>query len=189
MDLILASASPRRRELLQQIGVNFDCRPAAVDERVIAGESPSDYVLRLALAKAGAALREGDTAPVLGADTTVVCGDSFLGKPADEDEAVAMLLALSGRSHRVVTGIAMVGSRSTEWRISETRVTFALLSEDLCRRYWRTGEPVDKAGAYGIQGFGAVFVDRIEGSYSGVVGLPLAETRELLDIFAIPYWQ
>ena len=189
MDLVLASASPRRRELLGQIGVRFESRAVPVDESVRPGESPEDYVRRLALAKAEAAQSADCPVPVLGADTAVVTAGRILGKPSGEEDAVAMLMALSGRVHRVVTGVALVSAARSAWRISATSVTFTSLTEALCRRYWATGEPADKAGGYGIQGLGGVFVERIEGSYSAVVGLPLAETRELLDLFDIPYWQ
>jgi len=186
-DFVLASASPRRRQLLQQIGAHFYQHPVDVDESHMAGENAEDYVLRLALTKAGAAVDGGGLA-VLGADTTVVVGDSVLGKPVDEEQAVEMLMRLSGRSHRVLTAIAMVRGEQSAWRISDTRVSFAHLTESCCRDYWRTGEPIGKAGAYAVQGYGAVFVEKIEGSYSGVVGLPLLETRQLLDQFAISYW-
>lgn len=192
-DLILASASPRRRELLAQIGCRFQVCPVDVDETPDPGENPEDYVVRLAVEKArsGAGLRTG-TLPVMGADTTVVSPvDPFtpLGKPADESDAVAMLMALSGRDHEVLSAVALAAGDNVQWRLSRTRVRFRELSEAECRRYWRTGEPRDKAGAYAIQGLGAVFVEHIAGSYSGVVGLPLAETRELLDLYGIGYWQ
>jgi len=187
-EFVLASASPRRRELLCQIGARFAVCPVDVDETHIPGESPEAYVQRLAEAKARAALGRLGPLPVLGSDTTVVVGDTPMGKPGSEAEGVAMLMALSGRSHRVLTAVAMVSAERCEWRLSQTPVTFASLDEDLCRRYWRTGEPADKAGGYAIQGRGAVFVAAISGSYSGVVGLPLAETRELLALFGLGYW-
>ncbi len=186
-DLVLASASPRRRDLLEQIGVRFRVRPADVDEGRRAGESARDYVARLAESKARAVAATAEL-PVLGADTTVVTDERVLGKPADEEDAVATLMALSGREHRVLTALALVQGERCATRLSETRVTFCHLDEALCRRYWRTGEPADKAGAYGIQGLGAVLVEKIHGSYTGVVGLPLAQTRELLQLFGIPYW-
>ena len=189
-DLVLASASPRRAELLRQIGARFVCSSADVDETPIAGEAPRDYVLRLALTKAEAVLASTDgVLPVLGADTTVVIDDRLLGKPDSEEQAVAMLMSLSGRSHRVFTAVAMVNEERSAWRISETSVTFAALDEEQCRRYWQTGEPRDKAGAYAIQGMGAVFVEKIVGSYSAVVGLPLAETWELLTLFGVSCWR
>ncbi|MGD9660454.1 MAG: nucleoside triphosphate pyrophosphatase [Porticoccaceae bacterium] len=191
-DFILASASPRRAELLRQIGARFLCCPADVDETPIPGEAPRDYVLRLALTKAGAVLAmnnpDADSLPVLAADTTVAIDGQLLGKPENEEQAVAMLMSLSGRSHRVFTAVAVVSSERSVWRITDTSVTFAALDEQQCRRYWQTGEPRDKAGAYAIQGLGAVFVEKIAGSYSGVVGLPLAETRELLALFGVSCW-
>lgn len=189
VDFVLASASPRRKELLRQIGARFSLAPVDVDETPWAGETPEDYVVRLALAKARAAFGDAGGLPVLGADTTVTIDGRILGKPENEEESVAMLRSLSGRSHRVLTAIALVSADRSAWRISDTRVTFAPVTVAQCRRYWQTGEPADKAGGYGIQGFGAVFIDKIEGSYSGVAGLPLAQTRELLELFAIPYWQ
>lgn len=125
----------------------------------------------------------------MGSDTTVVIDDQILGKPTNGEEAVAMLLSLAGRSHRVMTAVALVDDRQQAVRLSATTVSFCPINRDQALEYWQTGEPADKAGGYGIQGRGAVFVEKIEGSYSGVVGLPLAETRELLELFDIPYWQ
>ncbi len=188
-DLILASASPRRRELLTQIGVDFVTRPVDLPEILQPGEAPDAFVRRLALEKARAGYAAGDgRCPALGSDTAVVVDEYILGKPVDEAEAVAMLLSLSGRRHRVLTGVALVEASRIESRVVTTVVEFARLSEAQCRRYWASGEPRDKAGAYGIQGLGAVFVTRIEGSYSAVVGLPLAETAELLEGFGVPIW-
>ncbi len=188
-DFILASASPRRKDLLCQIGACFAVRPVDIDETPAAGEPAADYVARLARTKAEAGYRQSPGLPVMGADTTVTVDGRLLGKPADEAEAIAMLMALSGRSHSVLTAVTLVSGDRAESRLSETRVTFGHLSEAECRRYWRTGEPAGKAGAYAIQGLGAVFVTAIEGSYSGVVGLPLADTRELLELFQLRYWQ
>lgn len=188
-DFVLASASPRRAELLRQIGADFLPRAVDLDETPLPAERPEDYVLRLALAKALAAYSQDGALPVLGADTTVVVDGNILGKPRDEDDAVVMLMALSGRHHQVFTGVAMVDGVRLETRLSVTDIVFAPLSEAQCRSYWRTGEPADKAGAYAIQGLGAVFVTRMSGSYSGVVGLPLLETGELLDLFGIAYWK
>ena len=185
-DLVLASASPRRRDLLAGIGVRFAVVPAQLDETPEAGEQPRDYVARLALAKARAvAVGVSDGLPVLGADTTVVCDDRLLGKPADEAEAVAMLMTLSGRTHQVLTAVALVRGAAATGVVVETAVSFRELSVAECRAYWRSGEPADKAGGYGLQGLGGIFVTRIEGSYSGVVGLPVAETYTLLRDFAI----
>ena len=188
-DFILASASPRRVELLTQIGAVFRQWPVDIDESHRPGESAADYVERLALEKARTAWTKGGGLPVLGSDTTVVLDHTPIGKPGSEEEAVAMLRALSGRRHRVLTAVALVAGARSASRLSTTDVRFTPISEEQARRYWRTGEPVDKAGGYAIQGRGAVFVRAIEGSYSGVVGLPLAETAELLTLFDIPYWK
>lgn len=186
--IILASASPRRRELLAQIGINYEQKVLPVDERHLPGESPHDYVARLALAKARAVRDSLDgqaECPVLGADTAVVLAGVPLGKPRDRDDGLAMLRRLAGRDHRVLSAVALVGGREAV-RVSDTRVWFRPVSEAELAAYWETGEPQDKAGAYGIQGRGAVFVERIEGSYSGVMGLPLFETAQLLEEFGIP---
>jgi len=176
-----------------QIGARFVCCPMNVDESPLPSEGPGDYVTRLALSKAGAAYSAQDSAvrglPAMGSDTTVVIDDQILGKPTNGEEAVAMLLSLAGRSHRVMTAVALVDDRQQAVRLSATTVSFCPINRDQALEYWQTGEPADKAGGYGIQGRGAVFVEKIEGSYSGVVGLPLAETRELLELFDIPYWQ
>jgi len=187
--LLLASRSPRRRELLAQIGVVVDCLPIELDERVLPGETPACYVARLALAKARAGFAQAQRGPVLGSDTTVVCDGNILGKPVDEADCVAMLMHLSGRVHQVLTAVALVEGSHEAVRSVTTDVLFRSLSEAECRRYWGTGEPQDKAGSYGIQGLAAVFVERIEGSYSSVVGLPLQETAALLAQFGIPVWQ
>lgn len=187
---ILASVSPRRRELLRQIGCHFLVSPAEIDEAVLVGESPEDYVNRMALQKAlaGWHANQHKQLPVLGADTTVVLGNDIFGKPSDQADAISMLSQLSGKTHRVLSSVAMVRGDKQQVVLSETRVTFRLLGSDECHRYWQTGEPSDKAGAYAIQGLGAVFVTAINGSYSGVVGLPLAETCTLLDVFDISWW-
>ena len=184
----LASASPRRSQLLHQIGVAHDVRPVDLDESRLAGESPRDYVLRLARDKAAAgATRQG--LPVLGADTTVAIGDEIFVKPQDEEDAVRMLAALSGRTHDVLTAVALARDGRVETAISETRVKFRAISDAECRDYWASGEPVDRAGAYAIQGFAAVFVARLEGSYTGVMGLPLFETAALLDAAGVRRWR
>jgi len=177
--LVLASASPRRRALLQGLGVAFEAVAPGVDESVRAGESPRDYVLRVAVEKAaqGARLRPG--ALVLAADTSVVLEDRILGKPSGEAEAREMVRALSGRRHSVLTGVALDGAARAS-AVVETAVWFRPLAEAEIAWYASTGEPLDKAGAYAIQGAGGVLVQRIEGSASNVVGLPLAETAELL---------
>lgn len=185
----LASASPRRSQLLRQIGVLHEVRPVDLDESRRAGESPRDYVLRLAREKASAGAAVGGKLPVLAADTTVAVDEEIFGKPQDEDDGVRMLAALSGRSHAVLTAVALAIEGRVETAISETRVTFRALGEAECRKYWVSGEPVDKAGAYAIQGFGAVFISRLEGSYSGVMGLPLCETAMLLDAAGVRRWR
>lgn len=188
--LQLASASPRRRALLEQIGVAHEAVPASVDERARPGESPRDYVERLALAKARAVPQEPGRAalPVLAADTTVVLEGDLLGKPLDRAEALAMLTRLSGRPHQVLTAVALI-AQGLEWvRTSVSSVRFREIAAAEREAYWATGEPRDKAGAYAIQGLGAVFVASLEGSYSGVMGLPLYETAELLREAGIPYW-
>ena len=191
--LCLASASPRRRELLRQIGVPHLVQPADLDERCAPNESPADYVARLALAKAQAvhAARRALTPalPVLGADTTVSIDGLILGKPADLAQLHDMLGRLSGREHEVWSAVALVGSGEPVSRLCCTRVRFRVLQSTEIDRYWRSGEPRDKAGGYAIQGLGAVFVERIEGSFSGVVGLPLAETASMLVAAGVPVWQ
>ena len=184
--IILASASPRRRSLLQQIGVSFRQQIAAVDETPLDNESAQDYVVRLAVAKARAVRRQsGDhEAPVLGADTAVVVDGRLLGKPADLSHARDMLQLLSGRRHQVLSAVAVVKDRQAV-AVSDSSVWFRVLSEKDIEGYWKSGEPRDKAGAYGIQGVGAIFVERLEGSYSGVMGLPLYETARLLQGFGI----
>lgn len=182
--LILASASPRRRELLTQIGVAHRVAPTTIDESPHKGEAPSDYVLRLALEKARAVRTEA-ALPVLGADTTVVLDGIMLGKPADAREAEHMLAKLSGRTHEVLTAVALVQGVREVAVLSRSQVTFRETTPSERAAYAAGGEPLDKAGAYAIQGLGAVFVARLEGSYSGVMGLPLYETACLLADFGI----
>ncbi|MFR0692626.1 Maf family protein [Enterobacterales bacterium AE_CKDN230030158-1A_HGKHYDSX7] len=190
--LYLASSSPRRRELLTQIGLPFNIVPASIDETPEAGESAPAYVERLARSKAQAGLnflaQRADVC-VLGADTAVVLDGRILGKPVDRDDALATLQALSGREHEVLTAVAVADRDRCEARVVSSRVTFREISAEEAERYWETGEPQDKAGGYAIQGLAAVFVSRVEGSYSAVVGLPLCETSALLADFSIPSWQ
>lgn len=188
INMHLASSSPRRKELLEQLGVKFDIIVPDVDEARFPNESPNDYVMRLALMKAEAGFHKSEfKKPTLGSDTIVVFADLVLGKPKDQSQAIEMLSILSGRTHDVVTAVAIVdGNRMHSFSV-ETKVTFHDLTEQEALRYWRTGEPADKAGAYAIQGLGAVFVKRIEGSYSNVVGLPLYEVADMLKQFSIPY--
>lgn len=186
--LYLASASPRRRELLTQIGLPHLCLPQQLDESVRAGEVPAVYVERLALAKAQAGWKDAartQALPVLAADTTVVCEGHILGKPATLLELRDMLQLLSGRTHQVLTGIAATLDAQTHAKVVSTDVSFKSLRVEEIDAYWHSGEPCDKAGGYGIQGKGALFVTGIKGSYSNVVGLPLFETAQLLEKFGI----
>lgn len=190
--LYLASGSPRRRELLTQIAVPFLTQIAPIDENALPGESPIAYVERLARGKAQAglaALADTADAVVLGADTAVVLDGRILGKPADRDDALATLNALSGRTHQVLTAVALASRERLESRVVTSQVTFRALNQAEIEAYWASGEPQDKAGCYGIQGLAAVFVSQLHGSYSAVVGLPLCETAALLAEFAIPCWQ
>jgi septum formation protein len=186
--LILASKSPRRRDLLAQIGLRVAVRSVDVDETPRPAEPPTEYVLRVALAKGravrAAALQEGDARPVLAADTAVICDDRIFGKPTDAADAARMLLLLSDRMHLVFSGVALLGSRE-QTVVSATRVRFRRIDPAEADAYWATGEPRDKAGGYAVQGLGAIFVAGIEGSWSGVVGLPLYETAALLAMEGI----
>jgi len=196
--IYLASRSPRRRELLRQIGVTFNviplreaaARPVDVDETPHPGESADDYVLRVACDKARAAVgivsaRRIAARPVLAADTTVVCDDEILGKPVNAADAERLLGLLAGRVHRVLTAVAVAAEGRLETRVSESRVWFRALDAAEIRRYVASGEAGDKAGAYAVQGLAAAFITRIDGSYSGIMGLPLAETAELLRSYGI----
>jgi septum formation protein len=191
--IYLASGSPRRRELLTQIGVPFVALSAAIDETPQPDEAPADYVARLALGKARAGFAslpaEGRERVVLGADTAVIIDGRILGKPLDQADALAMLASLSGREHQVLTAVALFdGARSEVVNVS-AQVRFRLVEPAEAQAYWASGEPVDKAGGYAIQGLGAVFVASLQGSYSAVVGLPLCETAALLGRFGVPCWQ
>jgi septum formation protein len=192
--LVLASASPRRRELLAQAGFTFEVRPADVDETLRPGEDPIAYVVRLAREKAQAVYKDlepqgtgaeekapADQLIVLGADTTVVVDGQILGKPSDKKDAARMLRLLSGRTHRVITGVAVVTTARTEVAAEVTAVKFLALSEDEIAAYIATGEPMDKAGAYAIQGRAAKWIPRIAGDYFNVVGLPLALVSAMLE--------
>jgi septum formation protein len=190
--IYLASGSPRRRELLQQIGVPFRVLGTAVDEAVAAGEAAAAYVARLAAAKAEAGweqAQDAHPAPVLGADTAVVLDGEILGKPAHRDDGERMLRQLSGRTHEVLTAIALRTAAGLRSSISRSAVTFRRIAADEAQAYWDTGEPLDKAGAYAIQGRAAVFIADLRGSFSGVMGLPLFETAELLAEAGVPCWQ
>lgn len=196
--IYLASRSPRRRELLKQIGIAFEVvllredsrRSIDVDESPLGHEQPAAYALRVACAKAATAAhytgrRAQSARPVLAADTTVVCEGRIIGKPVDGEDAMRILKALSGREHEVITAVAVAAADRLEHATSVSRVWFRELAHDEIRRYVATGEPLDKAGAYAIQGRAASFAPRIEGSFSGIMGLPLAETAELLRKFGV----
>ncbi|MGH8446517.1 MAG: Maf family protein [Solimonas sp.] len=184
--LLLASQSPRRAELLRQLGLRFVVALADVAEGAQAGEAAEDYARRIALAKARAGWAASDgSLPALGADTDVVLDGRILGKPRDRSDALAMLAALAGREHEVYSAVALVQGGREALSLSVTKVRFGAITPDTAAAYWASGEPADKAGAYGIQGLGALFVRAIEGSYSGVVGLPLYETAALLKQFGI----
>lgn len=179
--MILASQSPRRADLLRLINPHFEVIPADVDETPFSSEAPDAYVERLAVAKAQAIASRHPTRLVLGADTVVVQDGALLGKPVDEADAVRMLSQLSGREHRVMTGVAVISGQRVRSIVVTTRVVMRVVTEQEMRAYWHTGEPRDKAGGYGIQGLAARFVASIEGSYTNVVGLPLVETEALLN--------
>lgn len=180
MKLHLASQSPRRQEILAALGLEFTAAGVDVEERRLDAEAPEAMVLRLATAKAEAAQTPAGTI-VIGADTAVILGDEVFGKPAGRDDALAMLAALSGKTHRVMTGVAVRSVAGSEAAVSTTEVQFREIGPDEALAYWQSGEPRDKAGAYAIQGRGGVFVAAISGSYSGVVGLPVFETARLLQ--------
>lgn len=185
MDIYLASRSPRRAELLSQIGVHFSIVDVDVDESVAQGEPAPDYVRRLAIAKARAgwqaqSARGGPMLPVLGSDTAVVAGQQILGKPRDRQHYFSMLRQLSGQCHQVMTAVSLIWEDTVLSALNTTQVQFRDLAEQEIADYWDSGEPLGKAGGYAIQGFAAVFIRRIEGSYSAVMGLPLAETYDLL---------
>jgi septum formation protein len=187
--LYLASASPRRSQLLKQLGVCHTVRPVDVDESRNGNEAPADYVRRLATVKAEtlwqSLVAEQATLPVLGADTTVVLGHEIFGKPRGRDDGLAMLRRLSGRTHQVLTAVALRSDQGCDLRLSVSDVTFGILSSAQCAEYWQSGEPLDKAGGYAVQGRAAAFIERIAGSYSGIMGLPLYETAQMLTKIGI----
>ena len=181
VQIILASASPRRKELLDQIKVTYKVHPVDLDETPLPNETPLDYVQRLAAEKSAACMAQLKTEiPVLAADTAVILGCVIMGKPKNQADALAMLTQLSGKTHQVYSAISLRGREHSQ-AVSITAVTFRRLTERQMLDYWRSGEPVDKAGSYAIQGMGGMFVESIKGSFSGVVGLPLFETAELLS--------
>jgi septum formation protein len=197
-DVFLASQSPRRRELLEQIGVQYTVLNVDVAEVRQRDEPPEAYVRRLATEKSQAgwqqlqrqAAEQGlSLRPVLGADTLVELDGEVFEKPLDQTHGLAMIAALSGRTHKVLSAVALTDARGTEIRLSSTEVTFRTISPAEALRYWQSGEPEGKAGGYAIQGMGAVFVQHLSGSYSGVVGLPLSETCELLASYHVALWR
>jgi septum formation protein len=197
--VILASASPRRAQLLAQIGVPYTIMPAALDEQRLHGEPVEHCVRRLAEQKAlkvqlalgapGVSRTELATLPVLGADTVVLIDDEMLGQPPDREAALQMLSRLSGRVHVVLSAVALAGRSGVRSALSRSEVRFRRLARAECAAYWDTGEPRGKAGAYAIQGLGAVFIEQLHGSYSGVMGLPLFETAALLAEAGVPVWR
>ncbi|MGD8782785.1 MAG: Maf family protein [Thioalkalispiraceae bacterium] len=191
VDIYLASQSPRRSELLRQLGVRFAVSVANVDETRQPAESPETYVQRLAVEKAKLSwqsLPKAKRRPVLGADTTVCLAGEILGKPADKADAISMLKRLSGQRHEVMSGVAIIGEKHSVC-VNVSQVSFRKLTDSEIEEYWKTGEPNDKAGAYAIQGYAAAFISGLQGSYSGVMGLPLFETARLLSEHNIPIWQ
>ena len=184
--MVLASASPRRSAILDSLAIAHLVRPAHIDETPLPNESPAVYVVRMAETKARSV--EADL-PVLGADTTVTIDGEILGKPADEADFHAMISKLSGRVHEVLTAIAVCANGSLESKLVTSRVHFRAIGRSEAARYWASGEPVDKAGGYGIQGIGGIFPRRIEGSYSAIVGLPTLETEELLARVGVDTWR
>ena len=189
-DLVLASGSPRRSDILSQIGVRYIVVVPEIDESPRVGESGLEYVSRLAFEKANKVCQlEISDRPALGADTILVCDGQLFGKPSDFDAFREMITSLSGRKHSVLSAVAMSNRSNSGVLVSETSVTFRAISDQEILSYWQTGEPKDKAGGYAIQGYGSIFVKEILGSYSGVVGLPIAETYSLLNEFDVPIWQ
>ncbi|MBM4192393.1 MAG: septum formation inhibitor Maf [Gammaproteobacteria bacterium] len=191
--ICLASTSPRRCELLRQIGVMHVVQPADLNENKRPGELPVEYVERLARSKAEYVWQSRrssglETLPVLGADTSVTADGLILGKPADEAALLTTFARLSGREHEVLSAVALVSDAGTNSLVSCTRVRFRAVTVDEARKYWATGEPRDKAGGYAVQGYGAIFIEHIAGSYSGVMGLPLAETTRLLIAVGVSVW-
>jgi septum formation protein len=178
--LVLASASPRRQELLDQIGISYIVKPVCIDEQVLTGELADTYVRRVTALKAAKAKQAEQGLPVLAADTAVVLDGNIMGKPQSQQDALNMLGCLSGRTHRVYSAVSLWGELHRQM-LSVTEVSFRTITEAEMLAYWHSGEPVDKAGAYAIQGLGSIFVRTVQGSYSGVMGLPLFETAALLN--------
>jgi septum formation protein len=187
LEIVLASSSPRRAQLLAMLDLRFEIEPAAIDERYVAGEAAAVHAERLAREKAEAIAGGRRHALVIGSDTVVVLDGDVLGKPRDGDDAVHMLLRLQGREHTVATGIAIAHAGETRSDVEQVRVRFRAFDEAHARAYVDTGEPMDKAGAYGIQGYGAALVERIEGDYFAVMGLPIAGMIRLLEGLGFQY--
>lgn len=188
-DLILVSGSPRRAELLRQIGVGFRVRPVDIDETPRLDEEPDHFVKRMAWEKAEAGFdRDGTGKLLLAADTAVIADGRIMGKPRDEQDAGEMLGLLSGRTHQVFSAVSLRGNVHRQ-ALSKSEVTFRKIDREEIRQYWLTGEPQDKAGGYAIQGLGAIFIERIEGSYSGVMGLPVFETAQLLQAEGLIWYE
>jgi len=186
--IYLASKSPRRQELLRQIGIEFKLVDADIDETPREKELPQHYVERIATEKALNAFRIDMSKPLLAADTSVICDGRILGKPQNEQDFLAMFERLSDNAHQVITAVAVTSNNEAsaiKTRVSVSQVIFRKITPDEALRYWQSGEPADKAGGYGIQGKGAVFIRNISGSYSGIMGLPLFETAELLKEFKV----
>ena len=187
--LILASGSPRRHEILTNLGVQFTSLSPDIDENIIDNERPTDYVSRLAREKCKSVFaRSAQQVVVLGSDTSILIDQKILTKPSCEDHSVEMLMSLSGKWHQVLTAVAVMDNQTMEQILVSSDVEFCQLNEAMCRTYWRTGEPADKAGSYAIQGIGSRFVRQIQGSYTAIVGLPAMQTAQLLERFAVDTW-
>lgn len=186
--VLLASSSPRRASLLQQVGLMFETMSPDVDESLAAGEMPVNYVERLSKSKAAAGLIHRPTYVVIAADTVVALGDEVIGKPRDRADGIEMLMRLSGTTHRVLTGVTVASAAESRTKVVASDVSFRAVSDDEAHAYWRTKEPADKAGGYGLQGIGSIFVEKIHGSPSAVIGLPMLETELMLKHFGIDTW-
>tara|TARA_B100000686_G_scaffold338117_1_gene410170 strand:- start:769 stop:1362 length:594 start_codon:yes stop_codon:yes gene_type:complete len=187
--IILASSSPRRESILRGIGIQFIKCPAHIDESVLPGEKADRYVRRMAEAKAKKIANSQKNKPVLGADTIVLIDDTILGKPKNREQALRYIALLSDRTHSVLTSVALVHRDRCKSIVARAEVTFRKISKREAILYWETGEPKDKAGGYGIQGVGGIFIDRIEGGHGTVIGLPVLETEKLLRLFNVETWR
>ena len=187
--IILASSSPRRESILRDIGIRFIKCPADIDESVLPGEKPDKYVRRMAEAKAKKIANQKKHKTVLGADTIVLIDGRILGKPKNREQALRYITLLSNRTHSVLTSVALVRRDRCKSIVARAEVTFRKISKREAILYWETGEPRDKAGGYGIQGVGGIFIDRIEGGHGTVIGLPVLETEKLLRLFNVETWR